>query len=94
MAATWEPKLTVTKRSQGRVSVSAIRTDGADVRTITVNAKFRQGKESKDAFKARLAAQLHDKYLSIVAGEVANAAFLDAAETDIKTALDLMEVQP
>jgi hypothetical protein len=92
MAATWETSITVQNRAQGRITVAATRTDGEDVRTISVEAGFNQGVETFGEFKARVAVQINAEYLADVAGEDADGVLVGTAEADIKAALEGMEV--
>ena len=93
MAATWETTITVINCAQKRMSATAVRTDGVDIRTVgPVRAKFNPGNENFIEFKARIAAQLNRKYLDVVAGEAADVTLVGDAETAINTLLNGMEV--
>ena len=92
MAATWETSITVVNREQKRISVSATRTDGEDVRTFGLRTVFIPANETFAEFKTRIAVALNQSYLDEVADEAANSVIVGTAEADIDAALDAMEV--
>jgi len=91
MAGTWETTFTVTDLAKKRIHVTAIRTDGVDIRTYSINTQI--DAEDIAGSKTKILEAFKSIYAEDVAKEDSHATLLPGWASQLDAALDAWEVE-
>ena len=90
--ATWQTSITVTNLAEKRVSISATRTDGADVTSYSAETIFDSGSETLAQFQTRLGTLMWQQHLAATSQQSTIDTLIGASESVISAGLDAQEV--